>query len=124
MQMKQITIGGKAHPLYFSMVAIERVMADHNIQDFDQLVQNNGQGLANTLAFARSCAWHGLRGGYRKINERLPWANEEDLAEEFSRLAELTPALEGFTEAVQAFFMQPDDQPEVEGNQQAASASR
>ncbi|MGA0948065.1 MAG: hypothetical protein ACO3SH_06475 [Candidatus Puniceispirillaceae bacterium] len=108
--MKQIKIGETAHPLFFSMVAIERIMAEHNIQDFDQLAQNNGQGLANTLAFARSCAWHGIRGGYKKINERMPWQHPDDLAEEFTRLAELTPALEGFTNAVQAFFMQPDEE--------------
>jgi|DEB3_MinimDraft_2_1074329.scaffolds.fasta_scaffold19081_1 hypothetical protein len=115
--MTEVTIGGKKHPLYFNMVAIERVMQGADVQNFDQLAQT-GQGMANTLAFARLCAFYGVQAGYKKIGEKCPYKDAEELAEEVTSLAEITPALNAFTEAVSTFFaVAPEEaQTETEGN--------
>jgi hypothetical protein len=114
--MQEVTIGGKKHPLYFSMVAIERVMQAANVDNFDQLAQT-GQGMANTLAFARLCAFYGVQAGCKKIGEKCPYKDAEELAENVETLAEISPALNAFTEAVQAFFAVPKEtESESSGN--------
>jgi hypothetical protein len=81
-------------------------MQGANVDNFDQLAQT-GQGMANTLAFARLCAFYGVQAGYKKIGEKCPYKDAEELAEEVETLADISPALNAFTEAVQAFFSAP-----------------
>lgn len=114
--MQELNIGGKKHPLYFNMVAIERTMQGADIQNFDQLAQT-GQGMANTLAFARLCAFYGVQAGYKKIGEKCPYKDAEELAEDVTSLSEVTPALNAFTEAVSKFFaVEGEAQEATEGN--------
>ena len=101
--------------MFFNMVAIERVMQGADIQDFDQLAQS-GQGLAKTLSFARLCAFYGIKSGYKKIGEKCPYKDAEDLAEDITNLAEVNPALNAFTDAVRAFFAV-DTEQAVEGQE-------
>jgi len=113
--MQEIQIGDKKHPLFFNMVAIERVMQGADVQDFDQLAQS-GQGLAKTLSFARLCAFYGIQAGYKKIGEKCPYKDAEELAEDVTALSEVSPALNAFTEAVSKFFAV-DAEQAVEGSE-------
>jgi len=113
--MQEITIGGKKHPLFFNMVAIERVMQSQDIQNFDQLA-TSGQGVAKSLSFARFCAFYGVQAGYKKIGEKCPFADAEAIAEEIESLEEISPALAAFTEAVSKFFAVSTEEGATEGN--------
>lgn len=114
--MQQITIGGVTHPLYFSMLAIEQVFADLQVDDFAKLGSvMNTKTASNSLKFGRACAFAGIQGGYRKIGEKCPFNNVDDLADEVKAFTELEPAILGFTKAVEEFFKPAEDVAPVQG---------
>lgn len=114
--MQQIKIGGVTHPLYFSMLAIEQVFSDLQVDDFAKLGKvMSTKTASNSLKFGRACAFAGIQGGYRKIGEKCPFANIDDLADEVKAFNELEPAIIGFTKAVEEFFKPADDVAPVQG---------
>jgi hypothetical protein len=114
--MQQIKIGGDSHPLYFSMLAIEQVFSDLQVDDFAKLGKvMSTKTASNSLKFGRACAFAGIQGGYRKIGEKCPFANIDDLADEVKAFNELEPAIIGFTKAVEEFFKPADDVASVQG---------
>jgi hypothetical protein len=114
--MQQIKIGGASHPLYFSMLAIEQVFADLQVDDFAKLGSViNTKTASNSLKFGRACAFAGIKGGYRKIGEKCPFADVDDLADEVKSFTELEPAILGFTKAVEEFFKPAEDVAPVQG---------
>lgn len=114
--MQQIKIGGASHPLYFSMLSIEQVFADLQVDDFAKLGSViNTKTASNSLKFGRACAFAGIKGGYRKIGEKCPFADVDDLADEVKSFTELEPAILGFTKAVEEFFKPAEDVAPVQG---------
>ena len=97
-----ITINGKEHPIFFPMTAIEKVMEANKMADFTALVSE--QNPAESLKFARTCAFYGIKAGYKKQGKKCPFETAEDLGEEVQNFNEITPAMEAFTESVTGFF--------------------
>lgn len=97
-----ITINGKEHPLFFSMTAIERIMEANKMTDFAALGES--QNPAESLKFARICAFYGIKAGYKKEGKKCPYETAEDLGDDVQSFTELTAAMEGFSESVSGFF--------------------
>jgi hypothetical protein len=114
--MQQIKIGGVTHPLYFSMLSIEQVFSDLQVEDFAKLgAVMSTKTAGNSLKFGRACAFAGIAGGYRKQGEKCPFVSADALGDEVISFAELEPAIIGFTKAVEEFFKPADDVAPVEG---------
>ena len=64
----EITINGKSHPLFFSMNAIEKIMEANKMTDFAAL--GEAQNPAESLKFARICAFYGIKAGYKKQGKK------------------------------------------------------
>lgn len=75
----------------------------------------NTKTASNSLKFGRACAFAGIKGGYRKIGEKCPFADVDDLADEVKSFTELEPAILGFTKAVEEFFKPAEDVAPVQG---------
>jgi hypothetical protein len=105
--MNHIEIGGVQHPLLFNMLAIENVMDEINIQNFEELgLHITSATVSKSLKFSRVCAFHGIKAGYRKKGEKFPFGDIDDLADAIESYFEVEPALLGFTAAVEEFFKQ------------------
>lgn len=114
--MQQIKIGGDIHPLYFSMLAIEQVFADLQVDDFAKLGEvMNTKAASQSLKFGRACALAGIQGGYRKTGEKCPYNSIDQLGDDVKAFSELEPAILGFTKAVEEFFKPADEVAPVEG---------
>lgn len=101
----KIEIGGVIHPLIFNMRAIESIMHDLDMADFSQLGDSlNSQNIAKSLAFARCCAYYGIKSGYRKSGEKFPFVDIDDFADAIESFAEVEPAIIAFTKAIEDFF--------------------
>jgi hypothetical protein len=98
----EITINGKTHPLFFSMNAIEKIMEANKMTDFAAL--GEAQNPAESLKFARICAFYGIKAGYKKQGKKCPYETAEDLGDDVQNFTELTAAMEGFSESVSGFF--------------------
>lgn len=114
--MTEVKLGGVTHPLYFSMLAIEQVLAELKIEDFSQLgLVMDSQSVAKSMKFGRVCALAGIQSGYRKAGEKCPFVTSDDLADAVDHFIELEPAILAFSEAVQQFFKPADDVAPVTG---------
>lgn len=101
----KIEIGGASHPLIFNMRAIESIMSELNMADFSELGDSlNSQNIAKSLAFARCCAYYGIKSGYRKAGEKFPFVDIDDFADAIDSFAEVEPAIVAFTKAIEDFF--------------------
>ena len=97
-----ITINDKTYPLFFSMLTIEQVMSANKMMDFDSL-QNN-QNVAESMKFARDCAFYGIASGLKKVGKKSPFHSSDEIAEVIASFEELQPAIDAFTESVTGFF--------------------
>jgi len=103
--MNHIEIGGVQHPLLFNMIAIENVMDEIHVQNFDELSSHISMAtVSKSLKFSRVCAFHGIKAGYRKTGETFPFGDIDDLADAIQSFFEVEPALQAFTQAVEEFF--------------------
>jgi len=114
--MTEVKIGGAIHPLYFSMLSIEQVLAELKVEDFSELGKvMDSQSVAKSIKFGRVCALAGIQSGYRKLGEKCPFVTSDDLAEAVEHFVELEPAILAFSAAVQQFFKPADDVAPVTG---------
>jgi len=97
-----IKINGQEYPMFFSMLTIERIMAENKMMDFDALQEN--QNMADSMKFARDCAFFGIASGMKKDGKKSPFHSSEEIAEAISSFEELQPAIDGFTQSVTGFF--------------------
>ena len=97
-----ITLDGKDYPLFFSMLTIEAVMAENKMMDFDSLQEN--QNVAESMKFARDCAFYGIASGLKKEGKKSPCHSSEEIAEKVESFSDLQPAIDAFTESVSGFF--------------------
>lgn len=104
----EIKIGGASHPLIFNMNALRNVMQLAGMESFADL--NIEKDIAKSMDFALSCAFYGILEGYERKGEKTPFKSVQDLGASIKRFTELTPALDGFTQAVTDFFS--SDEPE------------
>lgn len=112
----KIEIGGEIHPLIFNMRAIESIMAELNMDDFSQLGDSlNSQNIAKSLAFARCCAYYGIKSGYRKCGEKFPFVDIDDFADAIESFVEVEPAIIAFTQAIEDFFKPKKGSEEIAG---------
>lgn len=104
MKQGEITIAGKAHPVRFNMLAIERAFSALDIQDFSQLEKLNNKAVGKSMETTRIVAYEGIASGYKNLAVPCPFKSADDIAETVTNFNELTPIWGLFTEAVQAFF--------------------
>ena len=103
--MNTIKIGGVQHPLFFNMRAIENIMAEFNLADFSQLGESmSSTSVAESLKFARYCAYFGIQSGYKKQREKFPFIDIDDFADAIESFHEIEPAIHAFTKACEEFF--------------------
>ena len=88
--------------MFFSMNAIEKIMEANKMIDFTALSES--QNPAESLKFARICAFYGIKAGYKKQGKKCPYETAEDLGDDVQSFTELTAAMEGFSESVTGFF--------------------
>ena len=84
------------------MNAIEKIMEANKMTDFAAL--GEAQNPAESLKFARICAFYGIKEGYKKQVKKCPYETAEDLGDDVQNFTELTAAMEGFSESVSGFF--------------------
>jgi len=103
--MNHIEIGGVQHPLLFNMIAIEQVMDELDIENFEALTTHiTSAAISKSLKFSRVCAFYGIKSGYKKTKESCPFLDIDDLADAIESYYEVEPALHGFTLAIEEFF--------------------
>jgi hypothetical protein len=71
---------------------------------------NLQKDLAKSMDFALSCAFYGILEGYEADGKKTPYASVQKLGAAVKKFTELSPALDGFTQAVGDFFS--TDEPE------------
>ena len=98
----EIKINNKTYPLFFSMLTIEQIMTSNKMIDFDGL--QGSQNVAESMKFARDCAFYGIASGLKKEGKKSPFHSSEEIGEVIESFEELQPALDAFTESVTGFF--------------------
>lgn len=97
-----IKLDGKEYPLFFSMLTIEAVMSANKMMDFDAL-QAEGN-VAESMKFARDCAFYGIASGLKREGKKSPFHSSEEIAEKVEAFEDLQPAIDAFTKSVNGFF--------------------
>ena len=100
--MNHIEIGGVQHPLLFNFNSLRNVMEVAGMQDFSEL--KDIKHLAESRDFALNAAFYGVIEGYAAKDQESPFLAPEKLGAQITRLSQLQPALNGFSEAVAEFF--------------------
>lgn len=98
----EITINNQTYPLLFSMLTIEQVMSANKMVDFDAL--QDTQNVAESMKFARDCAFYGIASGLKKVGKKSPFHSSEEIAEAVESFDDLQPAIDAFTQSVTGFF--------------------
>jgi hypothetical protein len=100
--MNQIEIGGVQHPLLFNFNSIREIMQIAGMQNFSDLsIQND---LGKSMDLALQCAFYGILEGYEYQDQQTPFKTIQKLGSAVKRFSQLSPALDGFTEAMNDFF--------------------
>jgi hypothetical protein len=100
--MDHIEIGGVQHPLLFNFNSLRNIMEISGLQDFSEL--KDIKHLADSLDFALNAAFYGIAEGYAAKDLESPFLTSHKLGAQITRLSQLQPALNAFTEAVGEFF--------------------
>jgi hypothetical protein len=106
--MNHIEIGGVQHPLLFNFNSLRNIMEIAGLHDFSEL--KDIKQLAESLDFALNAAFYGIAEGYAAKDEESPYLTPHKLGSQITRLSQLQPALNAFTDAVSEFFK--TDEPE------------
>jgi len=105
-----IKIGGVQHPLLFNMNSLRNIMEVAGMESFADLSLQ--KDLGKSMDFALSCAFYGILEGYEFEGKPTPFATVQKLGAAIKKFQQLTPAIEGFTEAITEFFA-PDEEAET-----------
>jgi len=97
-----IKIGGVQHPLLFNMNSLRNIMQVAGMETFADLsIQKD---LAKSMDFALHCAFYGILEAYENEGKQTPFPTVQKLGASLKKFHEISPALEGFTTAVNEFF--------------------
>ena len=100
--MNHIEIGGVQHPLLFNFNSIREIMAVAGMENFADLSVK--RDLGKSMDFALQCAFYGILEGYEAHDEKTPFPTIQKLGASVKRFSELSPALDGFTQAMNDLF--------------------
>jgi hypothetical protein len=100
--MNHIEIGGVQHPLLFNFNSIREIMQIAGMENFSELTAQ--RDLGKSMDFALQCAFYGILEGYESREEKTPFKTIQKLGASLKRFSELSPALDGFTQAINDFF--------------------
>lgn len=115
MKQGEIKLGDKAHPVRFTMSAIERVFITLEIDDFSQVSERlNNKTIGKAIGSIKVIAYEGIRAGYKHLALPCPFKDADELAESVDKFAELSAILPLFTQSVNDFFTS-DEPGEVMG---------
>ena len=103
-----IKIGGASHPLLFNMNSIRNIMQVSQMETFADLSLQ--KDLAKSMDFALHCAFYGILEAYESEGKQTPFPTVQKLGASLKKFTEISPALEGFTDAVNEFFAPDDEQ--------------
>jgi hypothetical protein len=104
----EIVINNQTYPLFFSMLTIEQVMSANKMVDFDKLQES--QSVAESMKFARDCAFFGIASGLKKVGKKSPFHSSDEIGELVESFEDLQPAIEAFTQSVTGFFQKKEAQ--------------
>ena len=90
------------------MLTIEQVMSANKMVDFDKLQES--QSVAESMKFARDCAFFGIASGLKKEGKKSPFHSSDEIGELVESFEDLQPAIEAFTHSVTGFFQKKEAQ--------------
>ena len=90
------------------MLTIEQVMSANKMVDFDNLQES--QNVAESMKFARDCAFYGIASGLKKVGKKSLFHSSDEIGELVESFEDLQPAIEAFTHSVTGFFQKKEAQ--------------
>jgi len=107
----EITINDRKYPVHFDCEAIENTCFAFGTDDINEIgtkIAKQGSSMTeigNAIKLSRIAAYEGIKGGYRRINEKPPFADMTEFQENIKNVPEIFPVIGMFAEAFGALFV-------------------
>ena len=107
----EITINDRKYPVHFDCEAIENTCFAFGTDDINSIAtklsaENKSMtDIGNVIKLARTAAYEGIKGGYRRIGEKAPFADMVEFQELIKNVSEIFPAIGIFAESFGALFV-------------------